>query len=306
MKIKKPMLNSEPKQASLGFCLWNIGEKASLFSEQSDFLRAAFDVGFRIFDAAESYGKGGAEEVAGEVFRSLRDEVRLGSKVSPSSIDPDDVYGSVVRACEESLRRLQTDYMDMYTLHSPENSEDWAEILDAFLDLKEDGKIKNFGVSYFDAEDLSEWLTLDGAEQTAVCENYFTLAYRKDETDLLPLCRKKGIPLISYPRLAMYEKVFQDSVLKRIAADRGATPAQIALAWLFSHAGVGAFVAPSSHAEIRAYVDSLKITLKPDELQTLDARFPRPPKNVIRRERRASLQQTPLPPLRGTDSLSKH
>ena len=306
MKIKKPMLNSEPKQASLGFCLWNIGEKASLFSEQSDFLRAAFDVGFRIFDAAESYGKGGAEEVAGEVFRSLRDEVRLGSKVSPSSIDPDDVYGSVVRACEESLRRLQTDYMDMYTLHSPENSEDWAEILDAFLDLKEDGKIKNFGVSYFDAEDLSEWLTLDGAEQTAVCENYFTLAYRKDETDLLPLCRKKGIPLISYPRLVMYEKVFQDSVLKRIAADRGATPAQIALAWLFSHAGVGAFVAPSSHAEIRAYVDSLKITLKPDELQTLDARFPRPPKTVIRRERRASLQQTPLPPLRGTDSLSKH
>lgn len=290
MKIKKPMLNSEPKQASLGFCLWNIGEKASLFSEQSDFLRAAFDVGFRIFDAAESYGKGGAEEVAGEVFRSLRDEVRLGSKVSPSSIDPDDVYGSVVRACEESLRRLQTDYMDMYTLHSPENSEDWAEILDAFLDLKEDGKIKNFGVSYFDAEDLSEWLTLDGAEQTAVCESYFTLANRTDECDLLPLCRSKGIYLISYPRLAMYQTSFQDSVLKRIAADRGVTPAQIALAWQLSFKGTGAFVIPFSRAQTQAFFDSRRIELKPDELQALDARFPRPCKRRISRgERRASV-----------------
>ena len=306
MSKKTLHLNAGWNMDALGFCLWNIGQKPSAFGTDTDFLRYAYDAGFRIFDAAESYGKGGAEEVAGEAFRDCRDSVKLGSKVSPALLDPDDVYGSVIRACDESLRRLQTDYVDMYTLHSPENSEDWAEILDAFLDLKEDGKIKNFGVSYFDAEDLSEWLTLDGAEQTAVCENYFTLAYRKDETDLLPLCRKKGIPLISYPRLAMYEKVFQDSVLKRIAADRGATPAQIALAWLFSHAGVGAFVTPSSHAEIRAYVDSLKITLKSDELQTLDARFPRPPKTVIRRERRASLQQTPLPPLRGTDSLSKH
>lgn len=305
MSKKTLRLNAGWNMDALGFCLWNIGQKASAFAADADFLRYAYDAGFRIFDAAESYGRGGAEEVAGEVFRDCRDSVKLGSKVSPASLDPDDVYGSVVRACDESLQRLQTDYVDMYTLHSPENDEDWPEILDAFLDLKEAGKIKNFGVSYFDADDLSEWLKLDGAEQTAVCENYFTLAYRKDENDLLPLCRKKGIPLISYPRLAMYGKAFQDPVLKRIAADRGNTPAQIALAWLFSHSGVGAFVTPSSHAEIRAYVDSQKITLKPDELKALDARFPRPTKTVIRREPRASFQQKPLPPIRGTDSLSK-
>ena len=305
MPKKTLRLNAGWDMDALGFCLWNIGQKPSAFGADADFLRYAYDAGFRIFDAAESYGKGGAEEVAGEAFRDCRESVKLGSKVSPSSIDADDAYGSVIRACDESLIRLQTDYVDMYTLHSPENSENWQEILDAFLDLKNAKKIKNFGVSYFDADDLSEWLELDGAEQTAVCENYFTLAYRKDETDLLPLCQKRGIPLISYPRLSLYEKVFQDSVLKRIAADRGATPAQIALAWLFSHAGVGAFVVPSSPAEIRAYAGSWEITLKPDELQALDARFPPPPKTVIRRGRRASLRQTPLPPLRGTDSLSK-
>lgn len=290
MKIKKLDLKSGWQMSALGFCLWNIGEKSSLFSEQADFLRAAFDVGFRIFDAAESYGKGGAEEVAGEVFHACRDEVKLGSKVSPSSIDADDVYGSVVRACEESLRRMQTDYMDMYTLHSPENAEDWAEILDAFLDLKEAGKIKNFGVSYFDADDLSEWLKLDGADQTAVCESYFTLANRTDECDLMPLCQSRGINLISYPRLAMYQTAFRDSVLKRIAADRGVAPAQIALAWLLSFPNVGAFVVPTSRAQTQAFFNSQGIALKPDELQALNARFPRPcKKRISRGDRRASV-----------------
>mgnify|MGYP002517195843 FL=1 len=289
MKVKKLDLNAGWQMSALGFCLWNIGEKASQFPAQADFLRYAFDAGFRIFDAAESYGKGGAEEVAGEAFCQMRDEVKLGSKVSPVSIDADNVYDSVVRACEESLRRLRTDYLDMYTLHSPENDEDWQEVLDAFLDLKAAGKIKNFGVSYFDAEDLTEWLKLDGAEQTAVCESYFSLANRAYECDLLPLCRQKGIPLISYPRLAMYRNAFQSPVLKRIAADRGVTPAQIALAWQLSFAGVGAFVVPTSLAEIRAFWDSQGITLKQDELQALDAQFPRPCKQISRREQRASV-----------------
>ena len=289
MKVKKLDLNAGWQMSALGFCLWNIGEKTSQFPAQADFLRYAFDAGFRIFDAAESYGKGGAEEVAGEAFFQMRDEVKLGSKVSPVSIDADNVYDSVVRACEESLRRLRTDYLDMYTLHSPENDEDWQEVLDAFLDLKAAGKIKNFGVSYFDAEDLTEWLKLDGAEQTAVCESYFSLANRAYECDLLPLCRQKGIPLISYPRLAMYRNAFQSPVLKRIAADRGVTPAQIALAWQLSFAGVGAFVVPTSQAEIRAFWDSQGITLKQDELQALDAQFPRPCKQISRREQRASV-----------------
>lgn len=288
MRKRKLDLISGWQTDALGFGLWNIGSKPSLFDTDADFLRAAFDIGFRIFDSAESYGKGGAEEVAGAALHDLRDKIKLGSKVSPASLDPDDVYGSVIRACEDSLRRLQTDYVDMYTLHSPENDEDWCDVLDAFLDLKEAKKIKNFGVSYFDADDLSEWLTLDGADQTAVCESYFTLANRSFENDLLPLCRRHNILLMSYPRPKMYNTVYQDPVLKRIAADRGVSPAQIALAWQFSFPGVGAFVCPPTRADAQAFFDSQALVLKTDELQALDKRFPKTPERLIRRERRAS------------------
>lgn len=278
MDIKKKIQLPARTMPALGFSLWNVGVKTSSFYDEVKLIRQAYEVGFRVFDAAERYGNGGAEEILGEVFHTCRDQVMLGSKLSPVNLDFENVYDSVKRSCEESLERMQTDYMDMYVLHWPGEMTYWEEILEAFIDLKEEGKIINFGISHFDADEMKDWLKMKEAKKTAVCEGYFSLLDRRAENNLLPLCRKLNIPLMAYALSESYAAVLKDPVLKRIAWDRGVSPRQIVLAWVLTFKNVGAFSQPYSFADIQEVFDSQTIELKKDELEALEKHFPKPTK----------------------------
>ena len=155
--------------------MWYFGEDAGAYFKETALIRRALEIGYRAFDTAEMYGHGGAEEVLGEAVRDCREEVFLTSKVSPSLSS----YEEIIESCDKSLERLQTDHLDMYLLHWGTYRNSPEEVLEAFSDLKDDGKILDFGVSHFDLQDFKDWLTLKEASKTAMNQAYFNPCHRQ-------------------------------------------------------------------------------------------------------------------------------
>ena len=140
------------------------------------------------------------------------------------------------------LERLKTDYLDMYLLHWGARHNDPEEILEAFTDLKEEGRILDFGVSHFDLTDFKEWLAFESAEETAMNQAYFNPCHRQMEKELLPFCQKKKIPLIAYAPQDVCAVAYQNSVVCKTAEIHKATPRQIVLAWLLAKPNVGVLI----------------------------------------------------------------
>lgn len=254
---------------ALCFGMWYFRENADHFSEDVEIIRRAFDSGYRVFDAAQNYGFGAAEEALGEALAGHRSEVFLTSKIAPS----DASYEKVISSCEKSLERMRTDYLDLYLLHWSVKSIYFEEILDAFLDLKEDGRILDFGVSHFDLSDLQEWLSIDGAEETALNQTHFNLFCRQPEKGLLAFCQKKKIPLAAFAPQDLNPSAYEHPILKRIAADRDVTTQQIALSWVISFSNVAAITKAPDPKSMEDAVRASKIRLTEDELQALNLAF---------------------------------
>jgi diketogulonate reductase-like aldo/keto reductase len=279
MGLKTVKLPSGRLIPALGLGMWYLGKDAGAYFKELELLQQALQMGFRVFDTAELYGDGGAEELLGDAVAGCRDEVFLVSKVSPEHV----TYEDVVESCEHTLKRLKTDYLDMYLLHWCNGMSSMEEILEAFLDLKDEGKILDFGVSNFDVFDLEEWLELDGADQTAMNQTLYNLSYRRAEEDILPFCRKMNIPLIAYAALDADNPVFERPILRRIASDRNVSPRQIMLAWTLSHENVGALCKCETQESLRELYGALKIKLTEDEFSALDIAFPPPePKSRVK------------------------
>lgn len=256
---------------ALGLGMWYFGEDAGAYFKETALIRRALEIGYRVFDAAEMYGDGGAEEVLGETVSDCRKEVFLTSKVSPELT----TYEQIVDSCDKSLERLRTDYLDMYLLHwgMPRGGRP-EEVLEAFADLKSDGKIRDFGVSHFDLSDLKEWLSFKEAGETAMNQAYFNLVHRQTDKELLPFCQKKKIPLIAYAPLDVYPSAYENRVLQRIAEDRDATARQIALAWLFAKENVGVLVKSQTEDTLLSCFQAQSIHLSEEDIDALNAAFP--------------------------------
>ena len=255
---------------AIGLGMWYFGEDAGAYFKETALIRKALEIGYRVFDTAEMYGNGGAEEVLGEAVSDCRKEVFLTSKVSPEYTS----YEGIIEACDKSLERLQTDYLDMYLLHWGMARGHPEEVLEAFTDLKEDGKIKAFGVSHFDLCDLKEWLKITGADGTAMNQAYFNLVHRQMEKELLPFCQKRRIPLIAYAPLDVYPSVYENRILQKIAEKHEATPRQIVLAWLFAKDNVGILVKAQNEKELNSFFQAQFITLSAEEEDALNLAFP--------------------------------
>jgi len=173
---------------ALGLGTWRMGESARTRKREVAALRAGIDVGMTLFDTAEMYGDGRAEEVLAEAIDGRRDDVFVVSKVYPHNAGA----RSAIAACERSLQRLRTDRLDLYLLH-------WrgriplAETVGAFERLRRDGKIMRWGVSNFDTADMDELLALPDGAQCAVNQVLYHVGERGIEFSLLPLCRKRSI-----------------------------------------------------------------------------------------------------------------
>ncbi|MBN9218241.1 MAG: aldo/keto reductase [Mesorhizobium sp.] len=254
----------------LGQGTWKMGEDSRRRVQEVNALRLGLDLGMTLIDTAEMYASGGAEEVVAEAIAGRRAEVFLVSKVLPSNAS----RAGVQRACESSLKRLATDCIDLYLLHWP-GSVPLGETVDAFEALKKAGKIRHWGVSNFDTDDMEELVGLPEGANVQTNQVLYNLVRRGLEFDLAPWSRKRGIPLMAYSPVEQ-GALANNGRLEAIAARHDATAAQIALAWVMRQEGVIAIPKASSQEHVRENFAALDIGLTGEDIADLDRAFPPP------------------------------
>ena len=254
----------------LGQGTWKMGEDSRRRANEVSALKLGLDLGIRLIDTAEMYASGGAEEVVAEAIAGRRDETFLVSKVLPSNAS----RSGVQRACENSLKRLRTDRIDLYLLHWP-GSVPLAETVAAFEALKEAGKIRHWGVSNFDTDEMEELVSLPEGGNVQINQVLYNLVRRGLEFDLAPWSRQRGIPLMAYSPVEQ-GALARNTGLDAVAARHSATPAQIALAWVMHQEGVIAIPKASSQEHVRQNFAALDIELTPQDIADLDRVFPPP------------------------------
>lgn len=274
--IRATILPTGETVPALGIGTWNMGEAQQQRADEIAALQMAVDLGMTVVDTAEMYSDGAAEELVGEALADRRDEIFLVSKVLPQHA----TIRSTIAACEASLRRLKTDRLDLYLLHW-RGSVPLGETLEAFDTLARKGKIRHWGVSNFDADDMEELVALEnvGGARVATNQVLYNLTRRGIEHDLLPWCRTRRIPVMAYSPLEQ-GRLAGRKALRTIALRLGATPAQVALAWVLRQPGVMA-IPKSGHVErVRENRGALDLHLAADDLAELDAGFPPPARKI--------------------------
>jgi diketogulonate reductase-like aldo/keto reductase len=255
---------------ALGLGTWRMGERAGERAREVQALQLGIDLGLTLVDTAEMYGEGGAEEVVGEAIAGRRDEIFLVSKVYPHNASRQ----GAVTACERSLKRLRTETLDLYLLH-------WrggiplAETIEAFERLKADGKLRHWGVSNFDLEDMNEVRALAPDGACASNQVLYHLAERGIEWGLLPDCRGHGLPVMAYSPLGE-AALLGNRALGQVAARHAVAPATAALAWVLREEGVIAIPKSADPAHLRDNAAAADLTLDAADLTALDEAFPPP------------------------------
>jgi diketogulonate reductase-like aldo/keto reductase len=252
-----------------GLGTWRMGESGRRRADELDALKYGLELGYPMIDTAEMYGEGVAEEIVGEAIKG-RAKPYIVSKVYPHNAS----RAGTVAACERSLKRLGLERIDLYLLHWRGGAR-LEETFEAFHRLREAGKIGDFGVSNFDRGDMEDAARFDkgltGSNQVLYC-----LSRRGPEFDLLPLLRKRSIPLMAYSPLDQGGLVTKPA-LKKLAGEVGCTPAQLALAWVLAQPGVVTIPKSSSRERVKENLGALEVKLSPKTLADLDRAFP-PPK----------------------------
>jgi diketogulonate reductase-like aldo/keto reductase len=254
----------------LGQGTWKMGESRSRHKDEVAALRLGLDLGMTLFDTAEMYAEGGAEEVVAEAIKGRRREAFIVTKVYPHNAS----QAGMVAACERSLKRLKTDRIDLYLLH-------WrggiplVETLAGFLALKTAGKIRHYGVSNFGVADMRELGKLPGGRGVVTNQVLYNLKRRGVEFDLLPWMRAAGLPTMAYSPLEI-GPLARAAALRKIAERRGTSVMQIALAWVLSQPGVIAIPKASREEHVRENRAAHDIALSAEEVAELDAASPPP------------------------------
>ncbi|EZI31769.1 Aldo/keto reductase [Pantoea agglomerans] len=259
----------------IGQGTWYMGENPAQRADEVAALQAGLEYGLQLIDTAEMYADGGAEEVVGQALLGRRDRALLVSKVYPWNAGEVDA----IAACERSLRRLQTDYLDLYLLHWRGNIP-LEETLRAMERLQQQGKIRHWGVSNFDTDDMAELWDEEKGEACATNQVLYHLASRGIEFDLLPACQQRGVPVMAYCPLAqagrLRDSLFTDPQLTQIAQQKGISVAQLLLAWVIRQPGVIAIPKASSVAHVQENAAALEVKLTDEDLQLIDRAWPAP------------------------------
>jgi len=234
-------------------------------------LRAGLDAGATHVDTAELYGWGRVEELVGDAIEGRRDEIFLVSKVHPRNA----ARAKVLRACEQSLKRLRTDHLDCYLLHWREDHP-LEDTLSALEELVKAGKTRAWGVSNFDVADLEDALRIVGPGKIACNQVLYHLEERAIEHAVLPWCRQHEVALVGYSPFAVgrFLRTRGKAVVEEIARARGVSARQVALAFLVREAPLFTIpkTADEQHARDNAAAADLELTA--DELARIEAAFP--------------------------------
>jgi diketogulonate reductase-like aldo/keto reductase len=254
----------------LGMGTWHMGEHAADRPREVAALRLGLDLGMTLIDTAEMYGEGGAEKVVGEAIRERRGEVFVVSKFYPHHAS----RAKLIAACNGSLAQLGIEALDLYLYHwrGPVPLEETVATLG---ELVRAGKIRRWGVSNFDTDDMEELLAVPGGEAVAANQVLYNLAHRGAEFDLLPWCIARQVALMAYSPLDEGRLVRHPAVIS-VAERLGMTPGQVAIAWLARSEHVVAIPKASSPEHVRANRAAADVSLDDESLQLLDSSFPVP------------------------------
>ena len=266
-------LPSGEKVPALGQGTWMMAERAARRADERKALKLGIELGLTLIDTAEMYADGEAETLVAEAISDLgaggRDRAFLVSKVLPQNAS----RAGTVAACERSLKRLGTDRIDLYLLHW-RGPHALAETLAGFEALMRAGKIRHWGVSNFDTDDMQELFALAGGGACATNQILYNLVRRGPEFDLLPWLAAHKIPVMAYSPIEQ-TRLPVKGVLARVAAKHDATPFQVALAWLLRQEMI---VIPKagSEAHVRENHAAPNLKLDTSDLAAIDAEF-KPP-----------------------------
>jgi diketogulonate reductase-like aldo/keto reductase len=260
----------------LGLGTWMLGDNPKLYKTEKEVIKQAIKSGLKVIDTAEMYGAGRSESLIGDAIKSFkRKDIYLVSKVYPHNAG----FKSMERSCLNSLKRLGTDYLDLYLLH-------WRggipleETVAAFERLKSKGYIRGWGVSNFDADDMEElWSIKDGSKCIAN-QVLYHIGARGIEYDLIPWLQKHNVTLMAYSPLASNlsyrQEIIQNENIKSVAQKHNATVYQIMLAFAFRHPNTIAIPRTSSSEHLSENILSLNIQLDKQDMKLIDSAFPPP------------------------------
>ena len=252
----------------LGLGTWKMGEDRARAADEVKVVQRALDLGISLLDTAEIYANGGSERIVGEALRGRREQAFLVTKVAPSNAS----RRGTIRACEGSLKRLGSEVIDLYLLH-------WiggtpvGETIEAFETLKADGKIRAWGVSNFDTDDME---AIPAGAECCADQVLYNPQSRGIEFSLLPLCQARGLPIMAYTPLGQSGRALNNPAIASVARRHGATPAQVMLAWSIRHPGVVTIPKTATLARVEENLGAVKLTLTEDDLAEIDRAFPPP------------------------------
>ena len=272
--MRVAFLPSGESVSVLGLGTWMMGERPDRRTDEIAALNLALDLGMNVIDTAEMYGNGGAEKLIAKAAGHRRGEMFLVSKVLPQHA----TRAGTVAACNASLKRLNTNHLDLYLLHW-RGSVPLEDTLAGFDELTKAGKIRYWGVSNFDVDDMEELIGLPGGKSVQTNQVLYNLSRRGIEFDLMPWCRERRIPIMAYSPIEQ-GRLLKNARLKSIAARHGASPAQVALAWVLRQEGVIAIPKAGTPDHVRENAATVDITLTPQDLADLDSAFD-PPRNKV-------------------------
>jgi len=280
--MKKIELPDGERVPALGQGTWRMGENKSARADEVAALRLGIDLGMTLIDTAEMYGDGEAEKVVADAIDEQRDRVFVVTKVYPHNASRTELP----KACERSLKRLRIEVIDLYLLHW-RGDVPLEETVETFEKLRAAGKIKRWGISNFDLDDMKE---LNDEKKRSACsanQVLYNLEHRAIEFDLLPWSQKKKIPIMAYSPVGHGRGLLKNETLKKIAkrhdatcragaSREGWTSAQIALAWVLREVGVIAIPKASNEKHVRENARSAEIKLTKEDLTEIDREFPAP------------------------------
>jgi diketogulonate reductase-like aldo/keto reductase len=249
---------------------WNMGDDRSRRAGELAALREGIALGMTLIDTAEMYGDGRSESLVAQAIAGQREQVFLVTKVLPSNAS----RKGVVRSCEASLKRLQTDRVECYLLHWM-GSYPLDETVRGFEDLLAAGKIRSWGVSNLELSEMKQLAALPGGKACVTNQLLYNLSRRGIEFDLLPWCVGQGISVMAYSPVEQ-GRILGHKALQQVAQRFGATPAQVALAWVLRQDGVVAIPKAASVAHVRENRKALELKLDAQTLAELDKAFPAP------------------------------
>lgn len=261
---------------ALGQGTWFLGEGNQPREQEKAALAAGIDAGMTLLDTAEMYGEGKAEHMAGEVISHYdRSSLFLVSKVYPHNAGKDRIF----KSCDDSLRRLGTDYLDLYLLHW-RGSVPLKETAACMEELVARGKIRRWGVSNFRTYDMEELWSVPGGNHCAINQILYHLASRGIEYDLLPWMRAHGVPAMAYCPLAqggdLRRGLFENAAVKQVAQKHQATIPQILLSFVIRDGDITAIPRASQADHARANAAAADIFLDEEDIALLNSAFPAP------------------------------